>query len=77
MVPLAVLIDYFSRQNWKNKKSLFYSSFHLGIGTYFFKVFDIILTINKMPVFSTKAFSVYYLIEICLFLTSVYDFYDK
>lgn len=30
-----------------------------------------------MPVFNTKAFSVYYLIEICLFLTSVYDFYDK
>lgn len=30
-----------------------------------------------MPVFSTNAFSVYYLIEICLFLTSVYDFYDN
>lgn len=30
-----------------------------------------------MTVFNTKAFSVYYLIEICLFLTSVYDFYDK
>lgn len=30
-----------------------------------------------MPVFNTKAFLVYYLIEICLFLTSVYDFYDK
>lgn len=30
-----------------------------------------------MPVFSTKAFSVYYLIEICLCLTSVYDFYNK
>lgn len=52
-------------------------SLKLGIGTYFLKVFDIILTINKMPVFNTKAFSVYYLIEICLFLTSVYDFYDN
>lgn len=79
MVFLVVLIDYFFFQIKleKNKKSLFYSSFYLGIGIYFFKVFDIILIINKMFVFSIKVFLVYYLIEICLFFIFVYDFYDK